>query len=658
MKNKNIWKACVVNFPHGEKIWPCRISIPVHPDSRICVFSVRRPDGSVVPAQSRTIVEYHSGSPRWIQLDFTGNGNGLYRILNKPCTAKNVNPLSISRNDDGFEVQSGSLKLVLNKKISFPIQSIIWKDTNLTCPDERWSFSADVNGKKFDISSGTIKNFSVESCGENRFQVSWESFHKNPQTKKKLLRCRFRLEMLAGIEGFSLSYQFFHCLAGIPFIDIKSITCNFVFPSLDDETLVLQEMYGNFALQKIVKTKQKIDIFLDKSRFRPYVKDPEILGDFFDYPIFLQNFNDSVGETIGIKNKETVLLCSMRDFVHQRPKSITVKPASISFGIWPEFAEILHLQQGMSKRSVFDFFFFDGEDPVVLNALKKENSLEPVWCFVEPDDSKTAGRTWHQDLLFSEKQSEAGIFSSLLSGATARFHTISEMFHYGDTPDEGYTRYYASSGRFPAFKEKKDVYFDTSGGVYDIQQGLEPVWSNNEYDAIYCLALEFLRSKNFSVFKRLVSAARHQIEVDFVHYSDSWQQHRSTPQHSYCHTRTMSSLPSHQWTQGLYYYYVLTGDDDIPEIIRAICDFDMTYFNRTIYKFNNFFNREYGWAVMAFVYGYEATGYRPYIEKAAALIKDLEKNTEPEQAKVFGLGFYPNTVLLGLMAYHQATGEK
>jgi len=120
----------------------------------------------------------------------------------------------------------------------------------------------------------------------------------------------------------------------------------------------------------------------------------------------------------------------------------------------------------------------------------------------------------------------------------------------------------------------------------------------------------------------------------------------------------MSSLPSHQWTQGLYYYYALTGDDDVDEIIRAICDFDMTYFEKTIYRFNDFFNREYGWAILALVYGYEATGNKSYIKKAACLIKELEKNTKPEQAKLFGLGFYQNTVLLGLMAYHQATDEK
>lgn len=133
MKNKNTWHFNIDNFPAGKTTWPCRISIPVCPNFKIPAFSVIRPNGSVVPAQSRTIIKYPSGSPRWIQLDFTGSG--LYKITNKSCVYKNQNFLSIEKIDNGFIVKNNRLKIVLNKKISFPIQSIIWKDLLLACPD-------------------------------------------------------------------------------------------------------------------------------------------------------------------------------------------------------------------------------------------------------------------------------------------------------------------------------------------------------------------------------------------------------------------------------------------------------------------------------------------------------------------------------------------
>lgn len=657
MKNKSLWRLHIENFPDGKKFFPCRVSIPVYNGIKNSSFSVIRPDGSVVRAQSRTIVQYPSGFPRWIQLDFEGNGNGLYKIINKACDNKNQNYLSIVKDKDGFTVQSKRLTLILNNKLSFPVSSIIWKGKRLICPDEKWCFTTDADGKIYDIRDGYVENFKVEACGENRFQISWESFQKNPQSSETLLKCRFRLEMLAGIEGFSLSYQFFHCLPGCAFIDVKSMVCDFIFPGFD-EVLLLQEFYSNIGSERLVKTKEKVDIFLDRQRFKPYVVNKGAIGDFFNYPVFLQNLNDVVGETIGIRNSRVTVLCCMRDFIHQRPKSITVEPGRISFGLWPEFAEILHLQQGMSKRFVFDFTFFDSHESCLEETMKKQNYLEPLICLLDSEDTKIAGKTWHQSIFSPKELYKENIFSWLMSNATTRLHTVSEMFHYGDTPDYGYTRYYAGSGRFPAFGNEKNFYFNTSGGIYQNQFAVEPVWSNNEYDAIYCLALEMFRSKKLSVFQKLRAFARHQIEIDFVHYSDSWQQHRSTPQHSYCHTRTMASLPSHQWTQGLYHYYVLTGDDDVIDVIKGICDFNMAYFDRISFRFDNFFNREYGWAILSLVYGFEATANKDYIEKAKIMIRQMEKNTSRMDVRnAFGKGFAQNTVLIGLMTYHQATNE-
>lgn len=408
------------------------------------------------------------------------------------------------------------------------------------------------------------------------------------------------------------------------------------------------------AQKRIVETQNEIEIFLDRMSFSPYVKNISSLGDNFDYPVFLQGLNHIIGNAICLGNKDIFVCTVMRDFVHHRPKKIKLKKGAMNFEIWPAFAGTLNLQQGLSYRTVFDFCFSDDFEYIRKLIEKPELIyIEPVYGWVEKSSLRYAGNTFHNNT-FLEKDS--GLFSWLLSCGTSRFHTFSEMFHYGDTFDEGYTQYYFSQARFPKELLPASTLFNTHGGVYRIPSGLEPVWVNNEYDAIYCLALETLRTRSFSVLKRLVAAARHQIEVDFVHYSDHWQQHRSTPQHSYGHTRMMSSLPSHQWTQGLYHYYVLTGDDDTIDIIRGICDYNMEYFDKNPIRFNNFFNREYGWAILALVYGFEATGHNPYLRKAEGMIRELSKNISQEDArKTFGIGFASNTVLLGLMAFHQTT---
>ncbi|MGC8805153.1 MAG: hypothetical protein ACP5QD_04390 [Candidatus Ratteibacteria bacterium] len=77
------WQVIVNNFPADRKTAPCRTSIPLAPGQcRHLDFSVERPDGSKVSAQSRILVKYPDGSPRWMQLDFLGCGNGMYTIQN------------------------------------------------------------------------------------------------------------------------------------------------------------------------------------------------------------------------------------------------------------------------------------------------------------------------------------------------------------------------------------------------------------------------------------------------------------------------------------------------------------------------------------------------------------------------------------------------
>jgi hypothetical protein len=98
-------------------------------------------------------------------------------------------------------------------------------------------------------------------------------------------------------------------------------------------------------------------------------------------------------------------------------------------------------------------------------------------------------------------------------------------------------------------------------------QQYEPVWTNNEYDSIFAVCTEIMRSGRADLWQQARWAARHNAEVDFVHYHDDPQQHRACPQHSYRHNRSGAVL-SHFWTQGLLQYYCLTGDQDVLEVAR------------------------------------------------------------------------------------------
>ncbi|NQU11679.1 hypothetical protein HQ590_12870, partial [bacterium] len=114
-------------------------------------------------------------------------------------------------------------------------------------------------------------------------------------------------------------------------------------------------------------------------------------------------------------------------------------------------------------------------------------------------------------------------------------------------------------------------------------------------------------------------AVRHNIEVDFLHYSDHRWLHRATPAHSARHTTT-GAYPSHFWTQGLLEYYCLTGDPDALEVALALGDATIARFDDAELRPAMWgFNREIGWSILSLACLYDVTRE----ERFVPLLKEL-----------------------------------
>ena len=111
-------------------------------------------------------------------------------------------------------------------------------------------------------------------------------------------------------------------------------------------------------------------------------------------------------------------------------------------------------------------------------------------------------------------------------------------------------------------------------------------------------------------------AVRHNIDIDFVSYSDHRWHHRATPAHS-AHHNTTGAYPSHFWTQGLLQYYLLTGDRDALEVATALGDKTIENFHHPeLRKIQWGFNREIGWGLLALVALVEITGEKRFAMNA------------------------------------------
>lgn len=172
---------------------------------------------------------------------------------------------------------------------------------------------------------------------------------------------------------------------------------------------------------------------------------------------------------------------------------------------------------------------------------------------------------------------------------------------------------------------------------------------NNEYDVIFALGTEFLRTSDLSLFQKLRWFARHTIDVDFLHYSDHKWLHRTKPAHSERHTST-GAYPSHFWTQGLAQYYMLSGDPDALEVIIALADKTIENLEDTIIAgVCSGLNREIGWGILTLICAYEACGLKRFDSYARKLL-DLEiRHGLPDDLPTFSFGH--TSILLGARQY-------
>lgn len=651
--------------------WPARVSVPLPRGTTPAGFSITRPDGSTSPAQSRALTRWPDGTPRWVQLDFQTSQAGGHVAHPVAAEGTPALPVEARREGDKFQIRVGRLRFSLDPNSSSPIATVAWsgRDLGASSRFEALTLAGEVQG----IATGAARDIQVEAEGPHRFQISWETRHE-----PRGLDARFRVEALAGVEGFTLSYQFFHKVPKHDTLTFRSLRAEFPFTALEGgHSLVMQSCHGNIGLRRFVRPNHPVTMHVDGARYSAHVKASAELDDDFDYPPFLRDVNLDTGTAVALEGRDAAVIFTMHDFELQRPKTLTVRAGRVEAGIWPVEAGTLVVPQGRSKRQVFAFRFCDPDPKATESWIANPAAcrIEPALCWLDKADSVHAGASWDQPRLFDGSEPGAAWFSHILQIATGMWESVPEMFDYGDTVDTGYTLAYPSTGRVPMKTPRFHFAATTrmAHSHFHTFDHLPPVWSNNEYDAIYCLAQEAIRVRDAGAFKKMCAAARHQLEVDFVHYSDHWQQHRSTPQHSYDHTTLMSSIPSHQWTQGLYYYFALTGDDDVPEVVRAICDFDLSFLERDEVSFGLYFNRELGWALVALVFGWEMTADKRYLEMSRKIIRKLEKDagrTDFTDAKsavagMIGLnatglggGFNVNTIPLGVKVYHQATGEE
>jgi hypothetical protein len=438
-----------------------------------------------------------------------------------------------------------------------------------------------------------------------------------------------------------LDYHYFNLEPGQAEQRISSIALESAW-NLGPETQrhFLQQNYGLFYVARHVFNPAPVAIAADFAREFAHVEDPAMLLDDVEYPFYLHAPLTATQNWLGVGGVERAVYVQMQDFLAAKPNRLTSAENRLAVEMWPSTAGTLELPQGRSRRQTLTLAFVAretaGGTAKLSNApIQAPKGVAAILNAPVHEGRACASPAWiaHCGQFGQQFVLPAGQHVRIEGNMTGlmRLDFPVTKFDVGDTNSHYNSSYAWIDGSLvPKLDGAPDMPRIFPGGA-PTQTYLdchEPVWTNNEYDVIHAFAQEVMRTGRVELCDTLRLAARHNIEVDFLHYSDHKWLHRATPAHSARHTTT-GAYPSHFWSQGLLEYYCLTGDIDALEVACALGD--KTIENLTdpeLSAVQGGFNREIGWSILTLACLYDVTRderFKPVLEQMVNFVVEFDR---------------------------------
>lgn len=653
MKNPPLAHLHVAPAQTTEQSW-CRFSVPLKEGEfgENQTLSVQAPDGRMCPVQFW---------PLGVRLDGSPTALHVVALLRQGIHRVTVEPSDGSLVSGGLEVHSGldgSLRVnngpdVVSFSERHLVAGLSRAGRELLGPDDFALRVETASGARGTLQEAEIGRPSLPIEGPHFVVVErWVRVRLG----SAVLSFRFQFEFLSGVPGMAINVMVVHDCPGADFLDLRVIEWTMRWRKA--RHVVYQKCFGpDYLAGRFVETERTLDIRVDERRFTPYVENFDALEDPHEYPLYLRPPPDEIGSAFLLRNSGGILQVEMEDFHLLRPKGVRLREGGVEFAIWPEWAAPLHLRQGRRRQVRLAVFWGHETIPTTLAGLTAAtSSLNDLFRGQLEPRHYAEREFFDQSRVLAFCPEKYPRLEGWLD-AVSSLRTPASFFDLGDTPDTHYLNIYVplNMARRESGAPQEGappLIYSTSGRtgeVYDRIDGYSPIWVNNEYDVLYALGSEYLRSANLLRWKQLRWFARHTIEVDFVCYSDHEVTHRAQPAHCFDHT-SGSAYPSHFWTQGLAQYYFLTGDTDALEVIRALADKTIWYFDHPRFgQLHTGINREAGWAVLTLVAAFQATLDPRYQRYARKLIGWSMADPLPEQIPAFDFGH--TSLLLGCRAY-------
>lgn len=572
------------------------------------------PEGVSVPAQVHTLLPQTPGGTKWLELSFFAPAAGEVEVHLEP---ESQDPPLGSAVLPSLILANSALNVVLSGDPTESPLRISWEGGSGSLVPE-----LTVDGLIVRENPSAPRRLRFTRNGPLRSRAELEG-QLSFADGRPSLSYRLSVEIWKNRSALRLDWMLIHAVPGHPKFEVSGAGLLGTWKLGGEETRVFLQPNHTAEFQpRLVNNEKPVTIIADDNGALPRILDRAMLNDDSAYPSYCLPAVGDVPPWLQVQGLTAGVLMTARDFSETRPNALVSVDEGLSFMMVPE-GHLLTWPQGRRKEQNILLAFVSGSesDPTALldlalegfahgHALPSPETLEERSCF-------EAGK------VLRAVPGEHVRINRLLD-SLCQLCTPAAKWDLGDTPDWHYTRIYGAESHqyFPAagagLPAKRFAAGGANGALFppEVAYAMEPVWTNNEYDMIHGLAIELMRTGKLEHFSMLRWVARHNLEVDFVVYSDDPGHHRASPFHSFFHN-TKGAITSHFWTQGLLEYYCLTGDDEAREVAVALGKKTLAI-NHSGASANWKFDREIGWALLSLTCLVEA-GFEQFREEADAL---------------------------------------
>jgi hypothetical protein len=586
--------------------------------------SVATANGAPTRAQYRALTPVTPGGVRWIELSFLAKAKGAAVVTLEGEGRKPPEPDLARTEGPDILLDNGTLRVRLQTDPAQPPLRIEhcsggkWKSVGTLYPD-----LADSQGQVHREPPTAVRKTTILRNGPIRGQVELSTAFQTPSGGPSFA-CRLTVELWANAPAVRIDWMLTHTMPGVQSIDVRRATLHGDW-TLDGKAnrVFRQTCYSEFYVNRDVENPAPVTILADDTCAVPHVSDPAMLLDDCKYAHYLAAPTIATDDWLALRSKSLAIHATVVDFCDTRPNALSSEGNHLDYHLIPD-GKTLPWPQGRRKEQTLLLACTPAATPAD-EAVRLALSTHAFGRAVPTHAHLSAMRCFDMDRVLPYRPGRNVLLTRVL-GQLCRLETPGSKWDIGDTPEPGYTRGYPGTPNcyhpLPGAPQMPRGYVTGGGFLYPASLALfvEPAWTNNEYDIIHCIATEVMRANKTDHQAMLRWTARHNVEVDFVSYSDDRWHHRASPFHSHFHN-AKGAITSHFWTQGLLQYYALSGDRDALEVALALGDkiIEIDSSEARIWKFD----REVGWALLALVCLCEA-GYQQYRKEADRIVEFLQ----------------------------------